>query len=127
MDFADFLEPCYQLAWKTLAAEGEFAPFGAALLPGDEIKAFLSETGEIEGIRRELKAGLQSEKFIMTALVCDATIAVPTDTPQKIIAVYLDGPNAWSKLAIVPYQIGPDGQIASEAATIGENPEPLLK
>lgn len=126
MDFADFLEPCYQLAWKTLATEGAFAPFGAALLQGDEIKAFLSETGEIESIRRELRAGLRSGQFRMAALVCDATMPDQAGAAQKIIAVYLDGPHAWSKLAIVPYQIGPDGQISSGTATIDENPEPLL-
>ena len=130
MDFADFLEPCYQLAWKTLAAEGEFAPFGAALLPSDAIKAFLSEDGDIAGIRRELRAGLQAGNFILTAVVCDATVESSHESPnggaQRIIAVYLDGPNAWSKLAIVPYQIDSEGRVSSGTATIRENPEPLL-
>ena len=118
-DLEDVLRRGYQVANSTLAQQGDFSAFGVGRVHSGEYRTVFADDGSREAIRDELRRGLESNRFDLTAFFEMATVE-----EQDVTAVFLDCVD-WQKLILVPYEFV-DGELVHGEPTVTKNPDPLV-
>jgi hypothetical protein len=110
------------LAQSALRSYGEFAPYGAGLLPSREV-IVLGETDgrarhgdSLFALRTRLSDALRSGEVKATAFVYEVKVNSPaSDRPYDAIAVALEHRDGYAALYVIPYKLG-EGTV-----TLGES------
>jgi len=102
------------LAEKLLAENGEFFPYGGAMLTNDEIISVAAYDGDdhppsedlISMLQQAFKAAAKKNEYKATALVYDVRVLLPeSEVKSDAIAIALDHDTGYSVVVFIPYSI----------------------
>jgi hypothetical protein len=131
-DLENLVAAMLPLAQESLAAQGEFVPYGATMNPQGQITKFGGFTGDARAEPAELitllKDAFRRDARAGTIIACAVFYNIQTGSSEEevtkmaAIGVDLDHQGGESVILVYPYKIGLDGKVRLSAplATKGQ-------